>query len=55
MHFLFEHPPFIPKITHFLDENAPFNPKIMHFLLENHPFKGKSCIFSSKIPHLTKN
>ncbi|EPP28701.1 hypothetical protein CP082626L3_1512, partial [Chlamydia psittaci 08-2626_L3] len=29
--------------------------KITHFLLKNPPFKGKSCIFSSKIPHLTKN
>ncbi|EPP34933.1 hypothetical protein CP10139811_1159, partial [Chlamydia ibidis] len=31
------------------------NPKITHFLFANPPFKRKSPVFSSRIPHLTKN
>ncbi|EPP29961.1 hypothetical protein CP082626L3_1310, partial [Chlamydia psittaci 08-2626_L3] len=27
----------------------------MNFLLRNHRFKRISCVFSSEIPHLSKN
>ncbi|EPP37931.1 hypothetical protein CP8484711_2666 [Chlamydia psittaci 84-8471/1] len=29
--------------------------KITRLFFENTPFKRKSCIFSSEIPHLSKN
>ncbi|EPP35192.1 hypothetical protein CP10139811_1392, partial [Chlamydia ibidis] len=41
-----------PETKHFLFENPPFNPKIMHFLFKNTPFKQKSHIFSLRIPDL---
>ena len=55
MHCHSENTSFCPKITHFPFVNSPIIWKITHFLLKNPPFKGKSCIFSSKIPHLPPN
>ncbi|EPP36498.1 hypothetical protein CP10743SC13_1755, partial [Chlamydia psittaci 10_743_SC13] len=42
----------LSKITHFLFENPPFNPKIMPFLFGNPPFKLKLRVFLLRIPHL---
>ncbi|EPP35521.1 hypothetical protein CP10139811_1293 [Chlamydia ibidis] len=53
MRFLFENPPFNPKITRFLFTNPPFNPKSTRFLFANPPFKRKSG--SSQILHLSEN
>ncbi|EPP37211.1 hypothetical protein CP10743SC13_1772B, partial [Chlamydia psittaci 10_743_SC13] len=52
--FLFANPPF-KRISRFSFRKSPFSSNITRFVSENPTFRQISRVFSSEIPHLSKN